>query len=455
MTTDSTGRLRVSENNQIFSYIPSSIDNINSNNSYDWITTIYDAGETFPPNLTNDSVNNFLYFDSDSSNTGAFTISYETKKYMEYKAGCSRLTKIGFVPFQNKSSVTITTGIIYFRTGLIGTSYNQQNVAYIQKSVVNGIYLEVQHGDLDADSIIQTRLYFVLKHATNGTSSILQTSWNIDTFDGTGPSGKTINSNSIASNMYVIIDEEYGSGRVRVGFNIDGVIYYAHQFVISGLSISTQYIETPYLPIMYQMYTSGCSHNTNIRMRILDCSSYLENSKNIQCNYLTSIGTGVTPITLSAGNEYVVIATKLGTSYATDANINNIYKLVELNAIYNNSNYNDNDIIQVKVYLHTTYKKDKTSDIQYGSVSVAGAEPFSSINNSIFESYVGSGQYITLGTNGYGFLLRTLYVDKNGLNIKFNNEDMKEITRYDTLYITAKPSDSNTKIVMSATLKEI
>ena len=78
-----------------------------------------------------------------------------------------------------------------------------------------------------------------------GTLDVPQSSWNIDTFNGNGPSGKTLTVAANANKTFlIVIDQEWlGVGRLRCGFVIDGVIYYAHQFLHNGLQV--QYTKTP------------------------------------------------------------------------------------------------------------------------------------------------------------------------------------------------------------------
>ena len=58
---------------------------------------------------------------------------------------------------------------------------------------------------------------------------VAQANWNIDTMlDGTGPSAQTLD---LTKAQILVIDFQYlGTGRCRMGFGIDGVIYYCHEF---------------------------------------------------------------------------------------------------------------------------------------------------------------------------------------------------------------------------------
>lgn len=77
-----------------------------------------------------------------------------------------------------------------------------------------------------------------------------QGSWNIDNFDGNGPSDAIFDSEQ--GQVFVIDYEWLGLGRVRFGFFVNGTLYYAHQFVFSNL-FPTVYTRTPNAPLRYQI----------------------------------------------------------------------------------------------------------------------------------------------------------------------------------------------------------
>lgn len=94
---------------------------------------------------------------------------------------------------------------------------------------------------------------FVMRSNATGSpvdTVVAQASWNIDPFDGTGPSGVTLD---ITKVQILIIDLEWlGVGRVRVGFVVDGMIYYAHEFLQANVG-TTVYMTTANLPISYEI----------------------------------------------------------------------------------------------------------------------------------------------------------------------------------------------------------
>jgi hypothetical protein len=99
---------------------------------------------------------------------------------------------------------------------------------------------------------------FVRRTSTSGSVSDSddydQAEWNIDTFDGTGPSGITID---FTKTQILFISAQWlGVGRVVVGFDINGVLYPAHQFLHANV-LTVPYTQTFNLPVRYQIRTSG------------------------------------------------------------------------------------------------------------------------------------------------------------------------------------------------------
>jgi hypothetical protein len=94
---------------------------------------------------------------------------------------------------------------------------------------------------------------------------VRQADWSLDTMDGSGISGITINS-ALAQIFYCDL-EWLGVGRVRVGFVINGLVYYAHEFLNTNNGLSTVYMSTASLPIRYEQRTVGVVADTET----MDC----------------------------------------------------------------------------------------------------------------------------------------------------------------------------------------
>jgi hypothetical protein len=90
------------------------------------------------------------------------------------------------------------------------------------------------------------------------TGSVVETvveqgSWSIDKFDGNGPSGFILDFSKI---QILVIDFPSRMGRVRIGFILDGIIYYAHS-VDSINSLTTPLLATSNLPLRYAVVATG------------------------------------------------------------------------------------------------------------------------------------------------------------------------------------------------------
>ena len=97
----------------------------------------------------------------------------------------------------------------------------------------------------------------VLRTNNTGTiteEEIAQAAWNIDPMDGTGPSGVTINFTK--TQILAIQAQWLGVGRVIVGFDVDGMLYPAHQF-LNANNKTLPYTQTFNLPIRCDANVSG------------------------------------------------------------------------------------------------------------------------------------------------------------------------------------------------------
>jgi hypothetical protein len=95
--------------------------------------------------------------------------------------------------------------------------------------------------------------YLVERSSVTGSTNddrVAQINWNIDPFNGTGPSGITLD---FTKAQILWIDMEWlGVGTVRTGFVVDGQLLPAHYFQHANIVDST-YITTACLPFRYEI----------------------------------------------------------------------------------------------------------------------------------------------------------------------------------------------------------
>ncbi|MEE9365445.1 MAG: hypothetical protein V3W44_02060 [Dehalococcoidales bacterium] len=156
------------------------------------------------------------------------TVTRQSRAYHRYQPGKSQLIMMTFVLSPPSLGV-------------------DQRVGYFDDE--NGLFLAIDSAD--------ALPYIILRSFTSGTAvdtPIAQADWNLDTLDGSGgdgnPSGITLD---ITQSQILIIDLEWlGVGRSRIGFVIDGLIVYCHEFLRAN-SIGAPYMTTANLPLRYQI----------------------------------------------------------------------------------------------------------------------------------------------------------------------------------------------------------
>lgn len=201
----------------------------NSQLTYDLAPIIYEqvtngTGAT----ITHDSMNRAALMTFSSTPTGgkAFMQSYE---YLPYQPGRSQLI---FVTFNMIASVADTLKFAGYSDGVNGIEFQ-----------LNGT----------------TKQFVVYSGTSAGNETAIQSSWNLDKLDGSGPSGITLD---VTKTQILVIDiQALYVGRVRVGFDIGGKIIYAHEFLHANLAASP-YIQSANLPVRCGMTCTGTVSTT-------------------------------------------------------------------------------------------------------------------------------------------------------------------------------------------------
>jgi hypothetical protein len=193
----------------------------------------------------------------------------ETKKVFPYQPGKSLLVMNTVTMAQPQANLT-------------------QRVGYFGAN--NGVYLE------QANSTAYIVMRSQSSSATISNNSIAQSDWNIDTFNGTGPSGFTLDLTK--SQIFWSDFEWLGVGTVRTGFIIDGSMYIAHQFHHANRGTST-YMTTACLPIRYEIFNTGNTANHSTMKQI--CSSVISEGGYNQIAATRSISVPITGKTVPSG----------------------------------------------------------------------------------------------------------------------------------------------------------
>lgn len=213
---DAFSRLRVSNTEELFSV----------QSQYDAEPLQMEAGNTGDGVAPAYSASTRMVELSSAAGTGtSFMQSYQ---YSPYEPGRSQFIAITGVIGAGVAGATVDTG--YFDAG-------------------NGVILR-QNG--------VTNLQLILRTSTSGSVSdaniVAQADWNVDKMNGTGQSGITFD---VTKSFILIIDLQFlGMGRVRVGVDIDGILYYIHEFLNANV-LAVPYMQTATLPIQMLLTTTA------------------------------------------------------------------------------------------------------------------------------------------------------------------------------------------------------
>ncbi len=156
----------------------------------------------------------------------------QSKQYMNYQPGKSQLIFATFV-MPNTSDVVSRVGLF---DGSNTSPYN---------STLEGYYFECNDG---------IKSFHIANQGDEPSQFAVQSEWNIDKFDGTGLSGITLD---VTKTQILVIDYEWlGVGRVRMGFCINGIVFYCHQFLHAN-TVNLPYLQDPNKPIRYEIRSTG------------------------------------------------------------------------------------------------------------------------------------------------------------------------------------------------------
>jgi len=154
--------------------------------------------------------------------SGSYAIR-QSKKYCRYQPGKSQLVLESFIFGDAKENV-------------------RRRIGYFDGK--NGVFLE-QISPTEGT----TGVRIVLRSYVTGTPVDVATDqkdWNVDTMDGNGVSG--INLDFSKAQILLMDFEWLGVGRVRVGFVVNGLIYYAHEY-LNANNVTSVYMTTANLPV--------------------------------------------------------------------------------------------------------------------------------------------------------------------------------------------------------------
>jgi hypothetical protein len=232
------------------------------------------------------------------------TRTRQTKRWFTYEPGKSQLVLVTFN--LNGASVNVSKRVGQF-------------------SDTDGIFLEID----GAGTVNLVRR----SGSSVPTVTVPQAAWNLDKLDGTGPSGLTLD---LSKTQILVIDYQWlGVGTIRIGFQINGTLYYVQQFNNANTATGTAvYMSTPNLPIRYQIVsTTGSGNMDCICATVIseggqsEGTSYSYPRNTTTPNIASGASAGILHIRPYATNPRVTIK-PVGMSLLNNANSNTLWQLV-------------------------------------------------------------------------------------------------------------------------------
>jgi hypothetical protein len=200
--------------------------------------------------------------------TGAATIAHQANesacKFSTSAASGDKATRSS----KKLSLYTPGTSILGFFTGVMGVGATGSSQRIGIFSANDGLFFEQK------DKVMGV----VIRTSVTGTpvnNRVDRLSWNIDCFDGTGPSG--VNMDFTKTQIYWIDLEWLGVGRVRFGFVHEGKVYVAHESYHNN-KLTTVYMKSPILPVTYEVENTAAS-TALTDFRQICCSIIVEGSE--------------------------------------------------------------------------------------------------------------------------------------------------------------------------------
>lgn len=309
--------------------------------------------------------------------TAGSKVTRETKRVFPYQPGKSLLVVNTFAMNTPKEGLRQRLG--YF--GQTGGATS--GVPY------NGVYLQ-QEG--------LTLSICLSSGSLNQTTTVNQSDWNGDKFDGSGASGRTLDVTK--GNIFWSDIEWLGVGDVRTGFYVDGKPVVAHTFHNDNINPTT-YMTTAVLPIRYELVNTTEQASGSTMHQI--CSSVVSEGgyEGFSRRYnLTKNGSNPTGLT-TEDIQYPMIAIRLNSN-----RLDSVVVPSNINVVVAPGTNNKPVTVQYRILLNPTLTGGTWASHYNGNVDYNTTATAVTGGTDIIGGYISSSGFLEVSSiNDFNFQL--------------------------------------------------
>lgn len=159
-----------------------------------------------------------------------------------------------------------------------------------------------------------TAINMVIRSFVSGVAvetKVAKADWNLDKLDGTDPSGIVLD---LTKPQIFMADLEWlGVGRVRVGFVINGLPVYVHEFNHANTDGTSVYMSNPNLPVRWEIEATGAISGTATLEAI--CASVNSEGGYDITGVTSSCDNGTTAKTIAQGAFAEILAIRMQSGF--------------------------------------------------------------------------------------------------------------------------------------------
>lgn len=349
----------------------------------------------------------------------------QSRKFCSYQPGKSLLFMASGIICPSNS--TFTTYIPGY-TGRIGYYSNNVFISGTSYTVpYNGLYYEYGSSGIS------------ICLANNGViTTYPQSSWNLDTMNGLGPSGLNLDFKN--TQLFVMDLEWLGVGRVRFGFYAYGKIQYCHQ-ITNINALKNPYTGNINLPIRYELIGTGSPATQAYMLQI--CATVISEGGYNPIGKPFSISSGINPVSITSTDIEVPVLILRGSMNPTLSSNNNNHTNIVPNQItmINTSNTNLT-LLTLRLYQAENVANVGVIDQWYE----INSDTQSTVAN------LSAAQYATTVNSGFT-TTNSIILDSKYFfgNLSSSISDLQSVFNDQVLHLTSNIQNQSDYLVITAT----